>query len=1294
MSEILQQINSIGKAFVEFAGPMLIQSSVLVLIFLLADLLLRKKVRAVFRYWMWMLVLVKLVLPTSLSLPMSFGYWFGDKLGFIQRDHLDSRSSIPDSGFPFEHRLVGTERALSTEPAPVPGPEPAIGGAEPVNPPTVSMTPLSWQGALFLVWVAVVIMMSLLLLQRAIFVRGLIAQAEESPGSLKDTLQYCCEQMAVKRKVGLKISPSASSPAVCGLFRPVILMPQKLASSLGSDRLRVVLMHELAHIKRADLWVSLAQTFLQIIYFYNPLLWLANAIIRRVREQAVDEMVLVAMGDAAQQYPQTLLDVAKLAFRQPALSLRLIGVVESKSALASRIKHILNRPIPKTAKLGILGLITISIIAAVLLPMAKGNRADNGDSDNRVQKENKFIAILPNGVTVELIGLCEHPSEAKRWWGLDGQPIAIPYERLNYTESSQDYKRYEVAYRVFGSDDIAFTIYSNDAVVGYAGPYPLNEKAKGLNTRNADNAYGAIILVKPDAQSIVLEIGAGREPDWKTLCTQGSPVDRTSTSGPGVVFQPAIEKEGKTYLTIAHQIKDKQIRVVAVDNSGQLHKPEGVSNTTSNRLGSCRARFNLPAQKIKEIRFQTQKFQRVTFINVSLKPGVKTDVQVQVVDAFGEVVERVIYSSEISKDFFFDLDRNEAFTPPSYLTRSSPPEEVIEWSLKHGIDFLNDKGRFEITPQTIFVKVANNLWYGSAEDVLDTLKTGFPEEVIPDYETVPPGLQFSQSRGDEPKTYVFETRDGGIGLLQLFESKNGNVKIRYKMLKQRSAKNLAILTDKPPVVLDLDRGKVMRLDKDWPDEYDVSWDNDAGGSLFTKPDGLVSMLPILEAENFADALSIAAQKIESLKQRGIHGVPAERSRYILIKTSQGKVALVEVEEFDESKAKIRWQIIQQAIEKTAVQVEPAVSKWEDIGRAIPPDFNDTTTLAEHITLTGIGQDAEGKTFVTCIRDATKTENRVCRFLLVKKDDSILEPSDYGTFGPKEKLQEKFSFDTPFLAWQIKEFRFQSRFLHAAEGGIFMTPGVGNFGIQSSEFKILDLAPPGRHALSFDGVDDYLLVPSSPNLTFEPPFTIELWIKPEFPKEQLNRWPSWGLLAQGCYTGTGKVKTKGFGIKLERFRDDPASLHINYCTANERGIYATTYSTDRFDDWIHISHVFRNDNYEPAYGHPLVVGKFLIPSENAFKGQIGEIRIWNCARSHQEIERYKNVALTGKEPGLAACWTFEQSDERFAYDISANGNHARPGSAPGPDEADPEWIDLQASSHRIVQTDATASAEKR
>ncbi|HEO71798.1 MAG TPA: hypothetical protein ENN80_11100, partial [Candidatus Hydrogenedentes bacterium] len=249
-----------------------------------------------------------------------------------------------------------------------------VGRASPHDKASEDARPtIRWQALLLLAWAAVVLALLLLLLQRAWFVRGLVAQSRRAgTPSLKTTLDQCRHRMGVARPIAMRISPNATSPAVCGLLRPVILIPQSLAPRLQPHDLQAVLLHELAHIKRGDLWINLVQTLLQIVYFYNPLLWLANAMIRRTREQAVDEAVLVAMGETARDYPETLLHIAKLAFqRRPALSLRLIGVVESKSALRSRIQHILARPFPKSARLGLFGLVAVFLIAAVLLPMAK-----------------------------------------------------------------------------------------------------------------------------------------------------------------------------------------------------------------------------------------------------------------------------------------------------------------------------------------------------------------------------------------------------------------------------------------------------------------------------------------------------------------------------------------------------------------------------------------------------------------------------------------------------------------------------------------------------------------------------------------------------------------------------------------------------------------------------------------------------------------------------------------------------------------------------------------------------------
>jgi len=372
MDTIITFLNASGKSFVGFSSSMLIQSSLLIILLLVLDALLQKKVRLVFLYGIWMLILVKLVLPTTFSSPTGMVYWFGDKVPGV----ITEAVSIPEKIASFIQRIkpVSKTTPYGTEIFILPltgiSPNPI---AETSAQFTLESSPhtntISWQGFALLAWLIVVTAMLLLLIRRMFLVRDILAKSKNPSDSMINTLNRCRKQIGVHRPILLRLSSVAAGPSVCGLFRPTILIPQKLLQRLKRQDLRTILLHELAHIKRGDLWISLIQTILQIVYFYNPLLWIANVTIRKVREQAVDEMVLVTMGEKAEDYPQSLLNISRMTFSRPALNLRLIGVSESKKALERRIINMLNRPVPKSSKLGICGLIAIVVIGAVILPM-------------------------------------------------------------------------------------------------------------------------------------------------------------------------------------------------------------------------------------------------------------------------------------------------------------------------------------------------------------------------------------------------------------------------------------------------------------------------------------------------------------------------------------------------------------------------------------------------------------------------------------------------------------------------------------------------------------------------------------------------------------------------------------------------------------------------------------------------------------------------------------------------------------------------------------------------------------
>ena len=365
INNLLTALNNVGEAFCEHAAGVFVQTAFLVILLYAVDLLLRKRVRAVFRYCVWLLVLAKLVLPPTLSLPTGVGYWAAD--------HLPSAMNV--SSRPFD--APGFEYMGTSGERPHTGPSDDVAESAPlVVAENAPLTALTWQAILFILWLVGVLAFLALLVQRARFVRGLIVASTPATAEFAGVLEQCRRRIGVRWNTSVRISDTIPSPAVCGFFRPTIVIPVTLVDKLSPDGLKAILIHELAHIKRGDLWVNSIQTFLQIAYFYNPFVWFANSIIRRVCEEAVDETVLVALGGRAKDYSNTLIDIGETAFWRAELGLRLIGVAESKKALKWRIRHMLTRPIPTSSKVGVLGTIGIIVVAAVLLPMATAEKLD------------------------------------------------------------------------------------------------------------------------------------------------------------------------------------------------------------------------------------------------------------------------------------------------------------------------------------------------------------------------------------------------------------------------------------------------------------------------------------------------------------------------------------------------------------------------------------------------------------------------------------------------------------------------------------------------------------------------------------------------------------------------------------------------------------------------------------------------------------------------------------------------------------------------------------------------------
>jgi len=130
---------------------------------------------------------------------------------------------------------------------------------------------------------------------------------------------------------------AVDGPMVVGLLRPCILIPRALVDTLEPDALRDILQHEIAHIRRGDLWLAAALRVALAVFWWSPFLRLINARLELAREMACDARAAHGSGARIDYAGSLLASVEKLLAlgeRPPSLA---VGMFEHRSHLEQRI---------------------------------------------------------------------------------------------------------------------------------------------------------------------------------------------------------------------------------------------------------------------------------------------------------------------------------------------------------------------------------------------------------------------------------------------------------------------------------------------------------------------------------------------------------------------------------------------------------------------------------------------------------------------------------------------------------------------------------------------------------------------------------------------------------------------------------------------------------------------------------------------------------------------------------------------------------------------------------------------
>jgi beta-lactamase regulating signal transducer with metallopeptidase domain len=277
------------------------------------------------RYWLWFAASAKFLVPFSLL--VSIGSW------------LAPHAEFPELSAPLAALTSGVSTPLFTT---APLSASSLGAV--AYPDAVIV--------LFAVWLAGVGIAVTLWAMKWMRLRSVVksARAIDMTGA-----------------VPVKVARTQIEPGLVGIWRPVILLPDGLASRLSSEELRSVITHEICHLRRRDNLTAALHTVVEVLFWFYPVTWWLGSRLLAERERACDESV-IASGHDPKIYAEGILKVCRLYITSPLASAA--GV--SGSDLRKRVEVIMSSPSTRRMSVCTRLLIALAGIASVAAPLLYG----------------------------------------------------------------------------------------------------------------------------------------------------------------------------------------------------------------------------------------------------------------------------------------------------------------------------------------------------------------------------------------------------------------------------------------------------------------------------------------------------------------------------------------------------------------------------------------------------------------------------------------------------------------------------------------------------------------------------------------------------------------------------------------------------------------------------------------------------------------------------------------------------------------------------------------------------------
>jgi len=284
----------------------------------------------------WRLILWRGILCLGLALPLAHFFQFpGLKIP------IGTQALYPAE---FAGSLSAVATANTIQPAESVGQPPQTPGAASstlrrtnsaqVSPPS---KPVPWESILLLTWAFGCGCGAFRLCRLQLRLFRLRKETCRPSPDLQQLAKEIRVRLQVRREVDVQVSDAATSPFLCGVFKPAILVPRMLAQQLSQSEMAALLSHEMAHLRQHDLIWCVAWRWMKAVWWFHPLVWKVPAVHNLACEQEADR---AASGQLAEpdSYSQLLARLALRVLALPALETKL--TLNGSSQIARRLNHL------------------------------------------------------------------------------------------------------------------------------------------------------------------------------------------------------------------------------------------------------------------------------------------------------------------------------------------------------------------------------------------------------------------------------------------------------------------------------------------------------------------------------------------------------------------------------------------------------------------------------------------------------------------------------------------------------------------------------------------------------------------------------------------------------------------------------------------------------------------------------------------------------------------------------------------------------------------------------------------